>query len=106
MRARSAVLIALTDDTEFVRVQAARAAAFVPAIDALVALHESLGDLSWWVRRASAESLLRLGRRGLSVLARAARFHPDRFAREMASQVLLDSGLVIPREIPGLRGTA
>jgi len=106
VRARSAVLIALTDDTEFVRVQAARAAAFVPAIDALVALHESLGDLSWWVRRASAESLLRLGRRGLSVLARAARFHPDRFAREMASQVLLDSGLVIPREIPGLRGTA
>jgi len=106
LRARGAVVIALTDDTEFVRVQAARAAAFVAASDALVALYESLGDLSWWVRRASAESLLHLGRQGISVLAKAARIHPDRFAREMAAQVLLDSGLVIPREIPGLRGTA
>ncbi len=106
LRARDAVVIALTDDTEFVRVQAARAAAFVAASDALVALYESLGDLSWWVRRASAESLLHLGRQGISVLVRAARLHPDRFAREMAAQVLLDSGLVIPREIPGLRGTA
>src|SRR3989442_14967836 len=47
LRARGAVVIALTDDTEFVRVQAARAAAFVAAGDALVALYESLGDLSW-----------------------------------------------------------
>jgi HEAT repeat protein len=106
MRARDAVVIALMDDTEFVRVQAARAAAFVPARIAVTALHQSLGDRSWWVRRAAAESLLHRGRWGIAVLRKAARAHRDRFARDMAAQVLLDAGLVDFTDVPHLRATA
>jgi HEAT repeat protein len=106
MRARDAVVIALADDAEFVRVNAARAAAFVPARVAVTALSESLGDRSWWVRRAAAESLLHRGRWGIATLKRAARAHQDRFARDMAAQVLLDGGIVQPEDVPDLRATA
>jgi HEAT repeat protein len=106
MRARDAVVIALADDTEFVRVQAARAAAYVPARIAVNALHGSLGDRSWWVRRAAAESLLNRGRWGIATLRKAARAHRDRFARDMAAQVLLDGGIVHAEEIPQLKATA
>lgn len=90
-RARDSVIIALSDDMEFVRIQAARAAAFVPEQSAMTALYDSLGDRSWWVRRASAESLLARGEWGIDHLGKAARFHPDRYARDMAAQVLLDA---------------
>jgi HEAT repeat protein len=97
-RARDAVVIALADDTEFVRIQAARAAAFVQEENALTALYESLGDPSWWVRRASAESLLGRGDWGVGALQKAAASHPDRYAKDMAAQVLLDAGLVVAGE--------
>jgi len=97
-RARDVVIIALADDTEFVRVQAARAAAFIQAENALAALYQSLGDRSWWVRRASAESLLGSGGWGAEALKKAARSHPDRFAREMAAQVLIDAHNQEPME--------
>jgi HEAT repeat protein len=106
MRARDAVAIALADDTEFVRVQAARAAAFVPARIAVRALYGSLGDRSWWVRRAAAESLLNRGRWGIATLKDAARAHHDRFARDMAAQVLLDGGIVRIADLPGLKASA
>src|SRR6185503_4952075 len=105
-RARDAVAIALADDTEFVRVQAARAAAFVPARLAVASLYKSLGDRSWWVRRAAAESLLHRGRWGIATLKKAARAHQDRFARDMAAQVLLDGGAVPMAEVPSLKATA
>jgi hypothetical protein len=91
--ARDPIVIALNDDTEFVRIQAARAAAGLPAEIALPVLRGSLSDRSWWVRRAAAEALLRLGPAGIDTLWAAARKHPDRFAGDMAAQVLLDSGI-------------
>jgi HEAT repeat protein len=106
VRARDAVIIALADDTEFVRVQAARAAAFVPASIAVTALYGSMGDRSWWVRRAAAESLLQRGRWGIATLKKAARSHGDRFARDMAGQVLLEGGIVAVDEVPHLKATA
>jgi len=85
------LLAALDDQTEFVRVQAAHAAKGLPQKLVLPILYESMGDRSWWVRRASAESLLRLGAGGRTALERASRSHPDRFARDMSAQVLADS---------------
>jgi len=105
-RARDAVVIALADDTEFVRIQAARAAAFVPAENAVTALYESLSDPSWWVRRASAESLLGRGEWGVSSLQKAATSHPDRYARDMAAQVLHDAGFGVPDEPTPVGGAA
>jgi HEAT repeat protein len=91
--AQTPIVIALNDDTEFVRIQAARAAACLPSEIALAMLGQALSDRSWWVRRAAAESLLRLRPEGVDVLWAAARKHPDRFAGDMAAQVLLDSGI-------------
>jgi HEAT repeat protein len=106
MRARDAVIIALADDTEFVRIQAARAAAFVSEPSAITALYEALGDRSWWVRRASAESLVARDAWGVDALKKAAVAHPDRYARDMAAQVLVDAGVEVPPEAMQLRGTA
>jgi HEAT repeat protein len=82
---------AFGDDTEFVRVQAARAASGLSQRLAVPILYEGLADPSWWVRRASAESLLQLGARGQAALRRAARSHLDRYARDMSAQVLIDA---------------
>jgi HEAT repeat protein len=105
-RARDAVIIALADDTEFVRIQAARAAAFIPEASAVTALYEALGDRSWWVRRASAESLVARDAWGIAALKKAATFHPDRYAKDMAAQVLVDAGVKLPKKAMLLRGTA
>jgi HEAT repeat protein len=92
-RARDPLVIALTEDTEFVRIQAARAAAFLPKTVGVPLLYGTLGDRSWWVRRSSAEALLRMGPRGRAALHRAIRTHPDQFARDMSAQVLRDAWL-------------
>ena len=99
-------MIALNDDTEFVRVQAARAAAYLPPEVAVPVLQGSMGDSSWWVRRASAESLLKLGPKGIGTLWAAANKHPDVFAGDMAAQVLLDAGIKAPQFGSGLSETA
>jgi HEAT repeat protein len=91
--AGTAVLASLEDEVEFVRVQAAHAAAFLSPKRALGPLRARLSDSSWWVRRAAAMSLLRV-ENGSSVLMRIARTHPDRFARDMAVQVLLEAGVL------------
>jgi HEAT repeat protein len=91
--ARDAIVIALNDDTEFVRIQAARAAGRLPQRLGTPLLYQSMGDSSWWVRKASGEALLRLGTRGIAALRKASRTHTDGFARDMAAQVLLDAGL-------------
>jgi len=105
-RSRDAVIIALADDTEFVRIQAARAAAFIPELNAVTELSHALGDPSWWVRRAAAESLLARDDWGLRALQEAAVSHLDRFARDMAAQVLLDAGLTVPHQPTPLGGAA
>ena len=58
------------------------------------------------VRRAAAESLLLRGRWGIATLKKAARYHADRFARDMAGQVLLEGGIVGVDEVPHLKATA
>ena len=87
---RGAVVSALEDDVDFIRIHAAAAARLLPRPHALALLSGSLGDRSWWVRRAAADALVSLGPAGLAQLGRAAHEHPDRFARDMAEQALRD----------------
>jgi HEAT repeat protein len=90
------MLAAVDDETDFVRVQAAHAAAFLPAELALPALEPHLDDPSWWVRRAAAGSLARHGEAGVAAVKRAAETHPDQAAREMAVQILLEADELSP----------
>jgi HEAT repeat protein len=100
------LLEAVDDEVDFVRVQAAHAAAFLPAQTALPALEPRLQDPSWWVRRAAAGSLARLGEIGVATVKRAATFHPDRAAREMAIQILLEADELSPAAARLARGVA
>jgi HEAT repeat protein len=88
--AQPAVIAALDDPVEFVRIHAARAARLLDVETALPVLWNVLGDPSWWVRRAAARSLINLGEAGRKELAIASATHPDRYARDMVSQVLRD----------------
>ena len=101
--AESALVAALQDDVEFVRVQAAHGAVLLPPDTAAAALWELLGDQSWWVRRAAGESLVQISGTGIRELGRAARSHPDRYARQMAVQILLDGGHLDPAGARRLR---
>jgi HEAT repeat protein len=94
--AEAPLLHAVDDEVDFVRVQAAHAAAFVTAEAALPALEPHLEDSSWWVRRAAAASLARLGELGVATVRRAAESHPDKAAREMAVQILLEADELTP----------
>jgi HEAT repeat protein len=100
------LLAALDDEVDFVRIQAAHAAAFLPAEVALPALAPRLGDDSWWARRAAAVSLARLGEGGVATVKRAAQAHPDQAAREMAVQVLLEADLLDPATARLAKGVA
>src|SRR5919108_621713 len=103
---RSAVrgaLEATRDPIEFVRVQATRTAVLLPSDRARTALWRGLGDESWWVRRAAAHALLELGVEGPGLVQRASRTHPDRYARQMALQVLLDAGRLDAHDARALR---
>ena len=88
--AQPAVIAALGDPIEFVRIHASRAARLLDVEAALPILWNVLGDPSWWVRRAAARSLISLGDAGRRELAIASAAHPDRYARDMVSQVLRD----------------
>jgi HEAT repeat protein len=94
--AEACLLAAVDDEVDFVRVQAAHAAAFIPAEAALPALEPHLQDDNWWVRRAAAGSLARLGEIGVATVRRAAESHPDKAAREMAVQILLEADEMSP----------
>lgn len=87
---RSALLTALRDEIDFVRIHAAAAARLLPREQATAVLWRALGDRSWWVRRSAGEALADLGPAGLGQLGHAAARHPDRYARDMAAQVLRD----------------
>lgn len=90
--AEPAVVEALRDEVEFVRIQAVHAAVLLPTDVSIQALWERLGDPSWWVRRGAGDSLVRVSGAGVRKLKRAAKAHPDRYARQMAVQILLDAG--------------
>jgi HEAT repeat protein len=94
--AAAPLLDAVDDEVDFVRVQAAHAAAFLDPDAALPALEPRLEDRSWWVRRAAAGSLARLGEAGVAAVKRAAESHPDQGAREMAVQILLEADELTP----------
>ena len=94
--AETTLLGAVDDEVDFVRVQAAHAAAFLTAEAALPKLEPRLEDDSWWVRRAAAASLARLGEIGVATVRRAAEAHPDKAAREMAVQILLEADELTP----------
>jgi HEAT repeat protein len=87
---RPAVLAALEDEVDFIRIHATSAARLLPRDRASAALWDRLGDPSWWVRRAAVDALASLGPAGLAELGRAGRSHPDRYARDMAAQALRD----------------
>jgi HEAT repeat protein len=90
------LLRAVEDEVDFVRVQAAHAAGFLAAETAIPALEPRLEDPSWWVRRAAAGSMARLGEVGVAAVRRAAENHPEQAAREMAVQILLEADELTP----------
>jgi HEAT repeat protein len=94
--AEAQLLRAVEDEVDFVRVQAAHAAAFLAAETAIPALEPRLEDPSWWVRRAAAGSMARLGEVGVAAVRRAAETHPEQAAREMAVQILLEADELTP----------
>ena len=94
--AEAPLLDAVDDEVDFDRVQAAHAAGFLSAEAALPRLEPHLEDASWWVRRAAAASLARLGAIGVATVRRAAESHPDKAAREMAVQILLEADELTP----------
>lgn len=79
---------ALQDPAWQVRAQAARALGQLRAEIALLALPARLTDPAWWVRRHAAHALREFGVEGRRELERIARSSPDRYAREMAQEVL------------------
>lgn len=81
---------AATDESPQVRSQAVRACRLLPPADAIRRLTSSMTDSSWWVRRAAAHSLASLGHLGLAALNSVAGDHPDRYARHIALDVLVE----------------
>jgi len=104
--AQRQLLDSLGDEVDFVRIQAAHASAFVPAETALPALWPLLEDDSWWVRRAAAGAMARLGDDGVETVKRAARTHKDEAARDMAVQILLEAGELDPAGARLVKGVA
>jgi HEAT repeat protein len=104
--AQRQLLDSLGDEVDFVRIQAAHASAFVPAEAALPALWPLLEDDSWWVRRAAAGAMARLGDDGVETVKRAARTHKDEAARDMAVQILLEAGELDPAGARLVKGVA
>jgi HEAT repeat protein len=100
------LLDALEDEVDFVRIQAAHAAAYLPAEVAMPALEPRLGDDSWWARRAAAASLAGLGEGGVATVKRAAVAHPEKAAREMAVQVLIEANQLDPATARLAKGVA
>src|SRR5262249_28811655 len=84
----SALVSALGDGAWPVRAQAAKALGMIGATNAVGALGTCLTDPVWWVRRHAAYALGGLGEGGQSALREIAARSDDRYAREMAQEVL------------------
>jgi len=81
---------ALQDQAWAVRAQAAHALGHMRAEIALLALPTRLTDPAWWVRHHAAHALREFGTEGRRELERIAAHSPDRYARDMAREVLAD----------------
>jgi hypothetical protein len=79
---------ALQDQAWPVRAQAARALGELRSEIALLALPARLTDPAWWVRRHAAHALREFGVEGRRELERIVARSPDRYARDMAQEVL------------------
>jgi len=79
---------ALQDQAWPVRAQAARTLGLLRSEIALLALPARLTDPAWWVRHHAAHALREFGNEGRRELKRIAAGSPDRYAREMAQEVL------------------
>jgi HEAT repeat protein len=96
------VLRALLDDPDAdVRAAAAQAVAAAGVVEFVGAVGRLLSDSSWNVRRTAGEALASLGAPG-TVTLRAQLFAEDRFARDMARQVL--DAVAARRHRPAPRG--
>ena len=92
----------LTEDpTAFVRLQATKAAAYLDPVPA-ERLWNLLGNPHWWVRRAAAQSMLRVPD-GERLLGDAAVSHANRYARDIARTALQEYGERQPRVSPNLQ---
>jgi HEAT repeat protein len=78
---------ALGDEFWPVAAQAARALQKVGDVGAVPALEAGLASSHWWVRANCAEALVRIRGAGMAALRRALD-HPDRFARERATEAI------------------
>lgn len=96
------LLAAMSDATWQVRAVAAVALGRLGVEAAIPVLRKTLSDRIWWVRLNSADSLFRLGPLGIDTLKESARWHQDRFARDISRQVLDEHGLSLDTQ----RGTA
>jgi HEAT repeat protein len=81
----------LSDGAPVVRAAAAQGLGRLGYWPAVQALRLALADSAWLVRQSAALALRSLGAPGL-LLLRAALEDPDRFARDMAGQVLDQPG--------------
>lgn len=87
-RREVALLASLRAEQEFLRLQAARLLGLYREDWARQALWRALYDPSFYVRRAAAEGLRR---QDFTLLAKAAREHPDPYGRAMAFQVMREA---------------
>lgn len=81
------ILTKLHDKEWEVRAVAAKALGQLQQDYAIPALARSLSDEAWWVRHNAAHALAVFGRRGAEEL-KAQKLNPDRFARDIAQQVI------------------
>jgi HEAT repeat protein len=88
-----APLRAMLEDSAWeTRAQAVLALTWIDEAQIDASLLRTLGDAHWWVRHNSAVALSKRGPRGVGMLRQAMRVHPDRFARDMARQQLIEIG--------------
>jgi len=84
----SGLQTALKDPAWQVRAQAAWALGRTRASLAVYALTGRLTDEAWWVRRHAAYALAQMGEEGIAALEHARTSSTDRYARDMAQEVL------------------
>ncbi len=92
-RASAAAGRLLSDPVDYVRAHAARALGRMLAYDYAEDVVRLLSDRSWWVRLASKESLVEMGR-GIWRRVAAGLEVPDRFGRDGAAEVLQNLGVL------------
>jgi HEAT repeat protein len=83
------ILKLLNDQNWEVRAQAARAAGVMKLESAIPFLESLLNDPSWWVRYNAADSLYKIGKKGLAVLTDACK-GPFRRSAEIAMSLLIE----------------